>query len=185
MSYRRFSTSHVRKQHSQERVRAILFKGSKRIGLVTHRRERFYQRPALKGLTAAQLQTGSPSGLVCSEPTGTLRMVQRLLWIGILLAACVAPAVAADRAPDGKLDRELRLRALTPRGHSRVIVRLSPGVSGDALIRGVRGTAGRRLASVGGQVAEVADSALDALARMPGVSAVSLDRRVRGTLERT
>jgi len=111
-------------------------------------------------------------------------MLRRLLSIGVVLVATVAPA-AAGRAPDGKLDRELRLRALAPRGHSRVIVRLDPGVSGDALIRGVRGTAGRRLASVGGQVADVPDWALDALAGLPGVSGVSLDRRVYGTLERT
>jgi serine protease AprX len=111
-------------------------------------------------------------------------MVRRFLSIGVLLAACVGPAAAAG-ADGGKLDRELRLRALSPRGHSRVIVRLHPGVSGDALIRGVRGTAGRRLASVGAQVADVPDSALEALAKLPGVSSVSLDRRVRGTLERT
>jgi serine protease AprX len=112
-------------------------------------------------------------------------MVRLLLSVGVLLTACVSPALAADHASDAKLDRELRGRALAPRGHSRVIVRLAPGVSGDALIRGVRGTAGRRLLSVGGQVADVPDSALDALARLPGVSGVSLDRRVRGTLERT
>jgi serine protease AprX len=111
-------------------------------------------------------------------------MVRRLLSIGVLLAACVAPAAAAG-ADGGKLDRELRLRALAPRGHSRVIVRLNPGVSGDALIRGVRGTVGRRLTSVGGQVADIPDSSLEALARLPGVSGVSLDRRVHGTLERT
>ena len=113
-------------------------------------------------------------------------MVRRLLSIGILLAACAAPAAAAaDRVPESKLDRELQVRAQAPRGHSRVIIRLAPGVSGDALIRGVAGTAGRRLSSVGGQVADIPDGALDALARLPGVSGVSLDRRVHGTLERT
>jgi serine protease AprX len=109
-------------------------------------------------------------------------MFRRFVFIGVLLASA-APAAAAGA--DGKLDRELRLRALAPRGHSRVIVRLNPGVSGDALIRGVRGTAGRRLASVGAQVADVPDSVLEALSRLPGVSGVSLDRRVHGTLERT
>jgi len=134
--------------------------------------------------SAERLHTGWPSGPgVCPAPP--CDMVRRLLSIGVLLAACVLPAAAADHAPASKLDRELRGRALAPRGHSRVIVRLNPGVSGDALIRGVRGTAGRRLASVGGQVADVPDSALDALARLPGVSGVSLDRRVHGTLERT
>src|SRR5262245_13211499 len=118
----------------------------------------------------------------------TLRMVRRFLSIGVLLAACIAPAAAADHAPGGKLDRELRQRALAPRGHSRVIVRLQPGVTGDvlqAILKGVRGTAGRRLASIGAQVADVPDSTLEALARQPGVSGVSLDRRIHGTLERT
>ncbi len=111
-------------------------------------------------------------------------MLRRLLSIGIVLAACVTPAAAAPPGA-GTLDRALRLRALTPFGHSRVIVRLEPGVSGDAVIRTVRGTAGRRLPSVGGQVADVPDAALDDLARQPGVAGVSLDRRIRGTLERT
>ena len=62
---------------------------------------------------------------------------------------------------------------------------LSPGASADAGIRGLRGTVGRRLGSGDGQVADVPDSALDALARLPGVSGVSLDRRVQGTMERT
>ena len=44
---------------------------------------------------------------------------------------------------------------------------------------------GRRLASVGGQVADVPDTSLSDLARLPGVSGVSLDRRVTGTMERT
>jgi len=112
-------------------------------------------------------------------------MVRTFLSIGVLLAACVAQTAAADRLPDGKLDRELRLRALAPRGHSRVIVRFEPGVSGDGVIAGVRGQAGRRLASGRAQVADVADSVLAELARLPGVSGVSLDRRVHGTLERT
>ncbi len=94
-------------------------------------------------------------------------------------------ALAAGRPPDDKLDSELRLRAQAPRGHSRVIVRLDPGASAEVAIRGLRGIVGRRLASVGGQVADVPDTALAALSRIPGVSAISLDRRVRGTLERT
>jgi len=109
------------------------------------------------------------------------------------MAALVsAPAAAAPEGrPDvdsPKLDRELRERARASRGSSRVILRLGPGVppaSADAAIRGLRGTIGRRLLSVGGQVAYVPDSALPALARLPGVQGVSLDRRVQGTLERT
>jgi serine protease AprX len=110
-------------------------------------------------------------------------MLRRLFSLGIVLATCAAPLSAAPAG--ATLDPQLRLRALTPLGHSRVIVRLDPGVNGDAVIRTVRGTAGRRLPSVGGQVADVPDAALDDLARLPGVAGVSLDRRIQGTLERT
>jgi serine protease AprX len=109
---------------------------------------------------------------------------RRFISIALLLLACIPPAVAAPSA-DGKLDGELRQRARAPRGHSRVIVRLDPGANGDAVIGSVHGTAGRPLAGGRAQVADVADGELDALARQPGVSAVSLDRRVEGTLERT
>lgn len=98
-----------------------------------------------------------------------------------------APGGRPD-ADTSRLDRELRERALTARGSSRVILRLSPGVSPvstELAIRALRGTIGRRLLSVGGQVASVPDSALAALSRLPGVESVSLDRRVHGTLERT
>jgi serine protease AprX len=120
-------------------------------------------------------------------------MVRRLLVLGALIAA-LAP-VPALAAPGGRpetdtprLDPELRARALTARGSSRVILRLDPGispVSTERAIRGVRGTIGRRLFSVGGQVALVPNASLAALSRLPGVQSVSLDRRVQGTLERT
>ena len=122
------------------------------------------------------------------------KMVRKALLIVALLALVGStPASAADAARrpvsgESKLDRELTQRARAPRGSSRVILRLTPGTpvaSAEAAIRGVRGMIGRRLASVRGQVAYVPDGALDALGRLPGVSSVSLDRRVQGTLERT
>src|SRR5436190_1164403 len=120
-------------------------------------------------------------------------MVRRLIIHGVVLAAMVpaaaaAPPPAALSSGHPKLDLELRQRARAPRGHSRVILRLDPGVSADAadaIIRNLRGTLGRRLASGRGLVASVPDTALAALARLPGVNAVSLDRRVHGTMERT
>jgi serine protease AprX len=117
-------------------------------------------------------------------------MPRRLLTLGAILTA-LAPAVWAGPRPAGpatddpKLDRQLQQRASEPRGHSRVIVHLADGASADTAIRGLRGTVGRRLASGGGQVAYVPDSALAALAHVPGVTGVSLDRGVQGTLERT
>jgi len=117
-------------------------------------------------------------------------MLQRLLAFAFVLAA-FAPAAAAAPAERtergaGKLDSELRHRASAPTGTSRVILQLNPGASADtAAIRKMRGLVGRRLVSVGGQVAYVPDSELDALSRLPGVSGISLDRPVHGTLERT
>jgi serine protease AprX len=114
-------------------------------------------------------------------------MARRLLILAVVLAASVPTAFAAGQ-PDGassKLDRELRQRAQAPLGHSRVIVRVLPGTDAEPSIRRVHGTLGRRLLSVGGLVADIPDTALTTLARVPGVSAISLDRRIQGTLERT
>ena len=121
---------------------------------------------------------------------GTLRMVRRLFVLAVFLAALAPAAMSASGEAPGnpsvaKLDRELRDRARAPRGRSRVILHLKPGASADSAIRGLDGIVGRRLPSVGGQVAYVPDSALDALSHIPGVSGVSLDRPVHGTLERT
>src|SRR5436190_4735565 len=122
-------------------------------------------------------------------------MLRRFLTLGAILTALAPAAWAAPRpvpratlVAGAKLDRELRERATSPRGKSRVILRLNPGIPAEAAIasvRGLRGIVGRRLPAVGGQVAEIPDTALDALARLPGVNGVSLDRRVHGTLERT
>jgi serine protease AprX len=113
-------------------------------------------------------------------------MSRRLLLLGAILTALAPAAWAAPpTGSDAKLDRELRHRASAPRGHSRVILQLTAGVSADVAIRSLQGTVGRRLSSGEGQVADVPDSALDALARLPGVNGVRLDRRVQGTMERT
>src|SRR5258706_14643880 len=119
-------------------------------------------------------------------------MVRRLLTLAALLTALAPVAWAEPRAErpaaaasgSARLDRELRQRASAPRGHSRVIVRLTPGVSADVAIRSLRGTVGRRLASVGGQVADVPDTALQELARLPGVNGGGPHRHVQGTMER-
>jgi serine protease AprX len=112
-------------------------------------------------------------------------MVRRLLLAAALVAAAGPHALAASHLGDAKLDSELRDRAHAPRGRSRVILRLAPGVSADAVVESLRGTLGRRLSLVGGQVAEIPDTALDTLASLPGIAGISLDRGVQGTLERT
>jgi serine protease AprX len=140
------------------------------------------------------LQVRRDRQMDCTRATvlAPCEMVRRLLTFGVIFAA-LAPAAAAAPPPAvqgsrAKLDLELRQRASAPRGHSRVIVRLNPGLApdtADTLVRSLRGTLGRRLAGGGGVVASVPDTALAALARLPGVNGVSLDRRVHGTLERT
>jgi serine protease AprX len=111
-------------------------------------------------------------------------MLRRLLVL-LSLVAAAAPACAAGHAADAKLDQELLARAHAPRGRSRVILRLEPGAAAESVVRAVRGVAGRQLSIVGGAVADVPDGALEALAANPAVRSVSLDRPVRGTLERT
>ena len=84
-----------------------------------------------------------------------------VLAIVAILTVTAMPALGAPAGPSGhdsRLDRELRERARLSRGSSRVILRMEPGValgSADSAIRRVRGIVGRRLASVGGQVAYV------------------------------
>jgi serine protease AprX len=115
-------------------------------------------------------------------------MFRRLLVLTAMLVSCASEAFAAERTlhdTAGKLDRELQQRADAPRGHSRVILRFDPGINPERVVRGLRGTLGRRLALVNGQVADVPDTELDALSRTPGITRVSLDRHVEGTLERT
>jgi subtilisin family serine protease len=109
------------------------------------------------------------------------------LILAALLSAFASVAFAAGGQDSflPKLDRALQQRARAPQGHSRVILRLAPGAHPGSAIQGVRGTLGRRLVSIEGQVADVPDAALDALTRLPGVSSISLDRRVQATLERT
>src|SRR5258706_13937749 len=102
-------------------------------------------------------QLDCTSATVRTPPSVPCEMVRRLLTVAAMLAA-LAPAASAAQASDATLDRELRHRAGAPRGYSRVILRLNPGVSAgvaDAGIRGLRGIVGRRLTSVSGQVADV------------------------------
>jgi serine protease AprX len=68
---------------------------------------------------------------------------------------------------------------------SRVIIRTVDGHPATRLIEAVNGVAGRYFAWLGGQVAIVPDAALGYLVRRPEVAGISLDRAVRGTMERT
>jgi serine protease AprX len=108
----------------------------------------------------------------------------RTLSLVIVCLAATAAASASDNASE-KLDAALRARAAAPRGMSRVIVRTTDGTPIVSIVNDVRGRAGIRLPVLGGQVAEVPDTSLLSLAGDPRVRALSLDRRVRSTMERT
>jgi serine protease AprX len=112
-------------------------------------------------------------------------MFKRVVLVIALLTAGAVPALPAGHGASGKLDPTLRARALTARGTSRVIIETTDGVAADRLIRSLKGKPGRRLGLLRGQVADIPNAALEALADRPDVRAVRLDRRVTGTMERT
>ena len=109
-----------------------------------------------------------------------------MLKRSLLVLACLAAAVPAQAGQysDTKLDAALRARTRTG-GTSRVIIETTDVTATDILIRSVKGKPGRRLGLVRGQVAEVSNASLESLARHARVSAIRLDRPVRGTMERT
>jgi serine protease AprX len=112
-------------------------------------------------------------------------MLKRVLLLVAALAATALPAVAASQTAAAKLDASLRARAATRQGTSRVIIETTEGPGADNLIRSLKGKPGRRLGLLAGQVAEIPNAALEALADRPSVRSVRLDRRVTGTMERT
>lgn len=112
-----------------------------------------------------------------------LDMVKRPLLLIAILAVSVLPAFAGQGGNE-KLDASLRARTRHG-GISRVIIETADVNAADRLIRSVKGRPGRRLGLVRGQVAEIPNSALEALAGQAGVNAIRLDRPVRGTMERT
>jgi serine protease AprX len=125
-------------------------------------------------------------------------MTRRVLMFACALLA-MAGVVRANDIPDGKLDAALaarvQLEAARPartQGSSapasrtsRVIVRTSDGRPAAGLIAAAGGRPGRYFPSLGTQVADVPDAQLAWLASQPDISNVSLDREVRGTMERT
>jgi len=112
-------------------------------------------------------------------------MVFRVLCPLVVVTLVASAAYAAGHASDDKLDPHLRQRASAQAGTSRVIVRTVDGRPATSLIRAVHGLAGLYLPSIGGQIARIPNSSLRALAGFDNVAAVSFDRPVHGTLERT
>jgi serine protease AprX len=125
-------------------------------------------------------------------------MSRRTLAIACaLLMGSVGVARAGDGAGEvvkplgrleAKLDRALLTRAREGRAkgsRSRVIVRTVDGRPASPLVEAVNGVAGRYFPWLGGQVAIVPDAAIERLANRPEVAAISLDRTVQGTMDRT
>ena len=119
-------------------------------------------------------------------------MIRRVVVLTCVLSTIsVVSAQASGHAADSKLDTALLSRAHAahatdlPLRKSRVIVRTRDGRPASELIDAVSGRAGRYFSWLGGQVAIVPDASLEWLASQPEVSALSLDRAVRGTIDRT
>lgn len=112
-------------------------------------------------------------------------MLRRAVLAGVFAVLGAVPALASSPSDLAKLDDSLRARARGASGTSRVIIQMRGGQSADAIVRTLKGRPGRRLAVVGGQLAEIPDSALASLAAQPVVARVSLDRLVVATMERT
>src|SRR3954465_11196 len=115
----------------------------------------------------------------------------RFLALTLLIATTgpsTLPMAAKDPPGLQKMDKRRRDRAAKPRGRSRVIVRGTNGVTSDELASVIRGLGGgnkRALRLIGGQVADLPDAALAALANHPRVAQVSDDRPIAGAMERT
>jgi serine protease AprX len=116
---------------------------------------------------------------------------------GVGLARASEPSAESSLVASAihhKLDRALvwRLNAVNAldgaaasTGRTRIIIRTADGRPATRLIESVGGLPGRYFPWLGGQVAIVPDAALDRLARRSDVVSLSLDRPVRGTMERT
>jgi serine protease AprX len=103
-----------------------------------------------------------------------------------LMALLAATAAAAQTPPPGpsKLDPVLQARSRQLTGRSRVIVQFK-GTPDVRVITGQRGVAGRALPSVGAQVADIDNNRLAAIANLPQVAGVVLDRPAFATMDRT
>ena len=115
--------------------------------------------------------------------TFTSRM-QRTLLLFAALAALSPATTQGQTAHKGKLAPVLQVRAGQISGRTRVIVQFR-GDPDTRLLTGSGGVAGRRLASVGAQVADIDNRVLADLASYPQIAWVGVDHPVFPTLERT
>src|SRR5262245_38530540 len=117
-------------------------------------------------------------------PMRQLTHLSRRVALVSLAAAVIFPAfVSAASEGAGKLDPLLQERARQWSGRTRVIVEFRGNPDATVITRD-GGIAGRRLARLRAQVAEVDNQDLEALARQPNVARVLPDRRAFATVER-
>jgi serine protease AprX len=117
-----------------------------------------------------------------------VRFVAAFSIVAALGASQSIRVVASPTRQHVKLDPVLRQRVSSQTGRSRVIVRASHGVPRDVvsnIVRQLGGTPFRALPIINGYSATVPNAALAALAALPSVAHVSLDRPVVGTVGRT
>jgi serine protease AprX len=121
-----------------------------------------------------------------------------VLVLGTLLTILTAsPAAVADARPGlERLDRALQHQIQTEPSHARtstpasrrlvrVIVLATDVAAVETATAALGGKSGRRLTGIGGVVVNIPLSKVERLAAVPGVTRVSLDRRLEATIERT
>ena len=121
-----------------------------------------------------------------------MRRLGSLLTLATFLAiAALASTASAQslipRPWRQKVDGVVRARA-SAAGRTRVIIRAASPLGASALaagIRGVAGSPGRSLPSIGAITATLPNGAIAALAASPAVAHISIDRAVGGSMERT
>jgi serine protease AprX len=112
-------------------------------------------------------------------------MTTRILrGLALTLAAFTFATGAAEADSSNKLDSLVKERARQLSGRSRVIVQFQSAPDPRVITRR-GGTAGRQIASLGAQVAEVSNVEILAIATDPRVVRIYLDRPAFPTLERT
>ena len=106
-----------------------------------------------------------------------------LVALGALLAIA-APCLASGQA-SGKLESALRHHARSAGAVIRLVIQTADPSAVETAVVALGGRPGLRLRSISALVAEIRASDLDTLASLPAVRAISLDRRIYGTLDRT
>jgi serine protease AprX len=108
------------------------------------------------------------------------------LAVGAEVQVSAPPRDRAPHAAHARLDPVLIDRAHAGSGStSKVIIQTREGTTADAGIAACDGTPGVRFTTLSAQVAEVPDACLEQLALDAAVRAISVDRGLTGSLQRT